>query len=238
MSDVDQHRHYYQERWASFEHPNALDLQRVAKVLEYLAHAPARHDICDLGCGAGWSTAVLGHFGRAVGIELSDVQRQREHYSHCEFISADILNWDYPPTSFDVIASIEVMEHIPYQSQALYLHVAHRLLRDHGHLILTTPNKRTLQAMVDGGRAWSNQPIEDWLTMRELIALLEKNGFAVLRRSSLILGHGTQGSYRVVNSSKIAAVAKSIGMLNLWQDLALSLNYGLHLCVLAQKRSP
>jgi SAM-dependent methyltransferase len=232
--DVEQERGYYNAKWASFKGINTYELQRIAKVLEYLCEVPVRSDICDLGCGAGWTTAILGYFGRALGVELSDVEQQRRQYGHCEFVSADILQWDCPGGVFDVVASIEVIEHIPHSAQQAYLRVAHRLLRPGGHLILTTPNKRTMCAMADA-RAWTNQPIEDWLGMAELLALIEGTGFEVLRESSLILGHGEKGSYRLVNSVKLASVAKKLGIQRYVQNLFLSLGYGLHLTVLAKK---
>jgi SAM-dependent methyltransferase len=234
VRDVEQQRSFYNTKWASFKGVNTFELRRLAKVLEYLCEVPVRNDICDLGCGAGWTTAILGYFGRALGVELSDVEHQRRQYGHCEFVSADVLQWDCPDGIFDVVASIEVIEHIPYSAQQAYLRVAHRLLRPGGHLILTTPNKQTMRAMLDA-RAWTNQPVEDWLGMAELLALVEGNGFEVLKKSSLILGQGQKGSYRLVNSCKVASIAKTLGLLGHLQSLFLSLDYGLHLAVLARR---
>ena len=234
MADIEQQRSYYKNKWASFRHANPFELRRMAKVLEYLCEVPTRDDICDLGCGAGWTTAILGCFGRALGVELSDVERQREQYGHCEFVSAYVLQWDCPDGKFYVVVSVEVIEHIPYLTQAAYLRVAYRLLKPGGYLILTTPNKRTMQAMPDP-RAWSNQPVEDWLGMAELLSLIEGNGFEVLRKSSLILGEGRGGSYRVANSYKLGSIARSLGLLDRWQRWLLALNYGLHLAVLARR---
>jgi SAM-dependent methyltransferase len=234
VTDIELQRRFYNDKWASFTHTNAYELRRMAKVLEYLCEVPQRGDICDLGCGAGWTTAILGHFGRALGVELSDVERQREQYGHCEFVSADVLRWDYPDGMFDVVVSIEVLEHIPYLTQATYLRVAHRLLKPGGYLILTTPNKQTMEAMLDP-RAWTNQPVEDWLSMDELLLLLKETGFEVLRKSSLILGEGRKGRYRVANSYKLGRIATSLGLLDRWQRILLALNYGLHLAVLARK---
>jgi SAM-dependent methyltransferase len=234
VRDLEQQRSFYNNKWASFKGVNTFELRRIAKVLEYLCEVPVRNEICDLGCGAGWTTAILGYFGRALGVELSDVEHQRRQYGHCQFVSADVLQWDCPDGIFDVVVSIEVIEHIPYSAQQAYVRVAHRLLRPGGHLILTTPNKRTMCAMPDA-RAWTNQPVEDWLGMAELLALVEGNGFEVLKKSSLILGQGQKGSYRLVNSSKLATIAKTLGLLGHLQNLFLSLDYGLHLAVLARR---
>ena len=71
--------------------------------------------------------------------------------------------------------------------------------------------------------------------MAELLALVEGNGFEVLKKSSLILGQGQKGSYRLVNSCKVASIAKTLGLLGYLQSLFLSLNCGLHLAVLARR---
>jgi 2-polyprenyl-3-methyl-5-hydroxy-6-metoxy-1,4-benzoquinol methylase len=236
VSSIEQQRNFYQDKWASYKHANRLELQRMAKVLEYLCEVSVRDAICDLGCGAGWTTAILGYFGRTLGVELSGVDRQRELYGHCEFLSADVLEWEAPEGAFDVVASIEVIEHIVYPKQSLYLGVARRLLKPNGYLILTTPNKRTMRAMRNP-RAWTNQPVEDWLDMPELLALLQENGFDVVRKSSLILGYGEQGSYRIANSAKLTNLLTSFGLLNRFQRWLLKRNFGLHLVVLAKRRS-
>jgi SAM-dependent methyltransferase len=235
VTDIELQRRFYNKKWASFTLANPYELRRMATVLEYLCEVPTRDHICDLGCGAGWTTAILGHFGRALGVELSDVERQQEQYRHCEFVSADVLQWDCPDGIFDVVVSIEVIEHIPYLKQPTYLRVAHRLLKPGGYLILTTPNKHTMNAMADP-RAWTNQPVEDWLGMAELLALLEGNGFEISKKSSLILGQGRKGSYRIANSAKLGRIAKSLGLLERWQRMLLALNYGLHFAVLARRQ--
>jgi cyclopropane fatty-acyl-phospholipid synthase-like methyltransferase len=234
VADIEQQRNFYNTKWASFKHANRLELLRMNKVLEYLSEVPTRDNICDLGCGAGWTTAILGYFGRALGVELSDVQRQREQYGHCEFVSADVLKWDCPDGLFNIVVSIEVIEHIPYLQQPAYLGVAYRLLKPGGYLILTTPNKHTMHAMPDPS-AWTNQPVEDWLDMPQLVALLEGNGFEVVKKSSLIPGYGQKGIYRLVNSHKVRSIAKSLGLLDRWQSWLLKLNYGLHLAVLSKR---
>ncbi len=92
-----------------------------------------------------------------------------------------------------------------------------------------------MNAMPDP-RAWTNQPVEDWLDMDELLALLEGNSFEIRRKSSLILGEGRKGSYRFANSTKLERIATSLGLVERWHRMLLALNYGLHFAVLARRR--
>jgi SAM-dependent methyltransferase len=235
MAGITEQRRFYDARFASFDYPSRLELERASAVIDLMRHVTSYTRICDLGCGSGWMAGVLSHFGQTVGVELSNVQRAQARFPNCEFISADILEWDHPSEAFDLVVSVEVIEHIPFPAQSTYLRIAHDLLQPGGHLILTTPIRKTMNAIPGGGRTWSNQPIEDWLDKAALVALLRGAGFEVKRSTSLVLGVGNMGVHRVVNSPKLNRVLKTIGLSGLWQRAALKLNYGLHLAVLAEK---
>ena len=64
---------YYSERWKQFEHANWFGLARITKILSLMEQAELREHpmICDLGCGAGWTTGILGTFGQATGVDLA-----------------------------------------------------------------------------------------------------------------------------------------------------------------------
>jgi SAM-dependent methyltransferase len=234
--DLAQQEGYYTTRWNQFEHANVLDLARITAVLETLQRVAFRTppSICDLGCGAGWATSILGHFGPTTGVDLSDTTLASERYPNASFLSANILEWDGPKNAFDVVVSIEVIEHIERPLQAKYVRIAHDLLKPGGHFILTTPNARTMRAFAKGGREWSNQPLEEWLTASELRDVLATS-FDVRDIRSFIHGLGSRGSYRLVNSPKVASVFGAFGLRDAWKSLALRRMYGLHLVAHAQK---
>lgn len=62
---------------------DVLDLQRMTAVLETLAGIgfETPPDICDLGCGAGWATSILGHFGWTTGVDLSDAMLAAQRWA-------------------------------------------------------------------------------------------------------------------------------------------------------------
>ncbi len=235
MTNIETQANYYDGRWAAFTQPSPLDLLRLAKVLEYLAKAQQYRHICDLGCGAGWATGVLGHLATAHGVDLSDVAEARRRYPHCTFETADILNWNVPSQPFDVVVSQEVIEHVPASRQIAYLRVAHDLLRPGGHLVLTTPNRRTMEAIPGGGRAWSNQPIEDWFTRRTLRNALLDAGFESVRSTSFVLGVGRRGLHRLINSAKVNCAVRALGLAELWTAFWCSAGFGLQLAAFARK---
>ncbi|MCC6531340.1 MAG: methyltransferase domain-containing protein [Burkholderiales bacterium] len=235
MTAISEQRQFYDERWAAFTYPGHLELDRVSKVIDLMRHVRTFARICDLGCGAGWISGILSHFGKTVGVDLSDLERARARFPNCMFISANILEWEYPRAAFDLVVSSEVIEHIPYPMQRKYLEIAYGLLAPGGALILTTPNRKTMDAIPGGGRTWSNQPIEDWLDKHGLNALLHGVGFQLKRSTSVTLGIGNMGMHRFVNSPKLNVALQRAGLVDAWRRLALALDFGVHLAVLAEK---
>jgi SAM-dependent methyltransferase len=229
---------YYNDRWANFEYANQLELTRIAAALQFMTRIdlPAKPKICDFGCGPGWSTNILGMFGPTTGVDLADITAAQARYPQCKFVSADALEWDAPKSEFDVVVNLEVLEHIEAVSHDKFIRRIHEILKQQGHLILTTPNKSTMNAIRGGGRSWSNQPIEEWVSARELRSLLERNGFKVLSMTSVVLGIADLGWYRLVNSPKVNACLAFAGLRKIWQKTALWADFGLHLVALAQKK--
>ncbi|MGE5100735.1 MAG: class I SAM-dependent methyltransferase [Deltaproteobacteria bacterium] len=233
--NLQQQEGYYTDRWKNFAFANSLDMARIGSVLGILANTGSTTPtICDLGCGAGWSTSVLGMFGRALGVDLSDTTLASQRFPHCTFVSANILDWESPCEAFDVVVSMEVIEHIERPLQPKFVDVAHRVLKPGGHLILTTPNARTMRAMAGGGREWSNQPIEDWLDADELRRLLGAR-FQVHRVDSIILGMGVRGLYRFMNSTKVNRFMNRVRTTRAWDRARARGMYGLHLLAHGQK---
>jgi len=234
---IQDQRAYYDNRWSKFEHANRIELQRLAAVIGYVARIELPKDaaILDLGCGRGWSTNILGMFVRAAGVDLSDTTKAKERFPHCEFITADALTWKGPQAAFDLVVSIEVIEHIDLNSQAEFIRMIRELLKPGGYVILTTPNKPTMNAIAGGGRTWSDQPVENWIDAGQLTGLLRSAGFQVEAQTSVVLGIASKGLYRIVNSASLQRALGSIGAARLWERLALAANFGLHLAILARK---
>lgn len=236
-SSLEAQRNYYTNQWNKFENANAYELQRMALTLSYMAtiDLPRRPNICDLGCGAGWSSGVLGVFGDVTGADLSDLSGAQQRFPYCHFVSANILEWDFPKAAFDLVVSLEVLEHIEGSKQAQYISIAYQALKPGGHLILTTPNMRTFDAVPGGEQVLKKQPLENWLYAKELHQLLRTEGFMVARGRSLIFGEGRRGLYRLTNSHKVNVCMQSLGMGPLWGWFKSHGNFGLHLAVLARK---
>lgn len=235
---IDEQRQYYNQRWADGAYINRLKLERCIAILEALKSLPVSSPaMIDLGCGIGWLTSILNHWGPTVGVDLSDqaIEAAQEQYPAVEFVQADLTHWDQTPLgAFDVVVSQEVIEH--FEDQRQYLRLAYDLLRPQGYLVLTTPNLRTFAAMrQDQQQAWSGQPVENLLTPQKLRQLVEPY-FDVLTLRTIVPAYGSKGIYRFFSSRRVRIFFKRLhldGALNL---LRLRLGLGLHLLLVGRKR--
>lgn len=229
---------FYDEWFNDFSYANLLQLERAVSILDALRVIEfTKPRILDFGCGSGWLSNILATFGPTLGVDLSPeaISRASERYPGVEYEAVDIFNWDYPADAFDVVVSQEVLEHV--EEQARYIDIAHELLRMGGYLILTTPNAESMLAMPETKRKeWSNQPLENWVTRRELRELLGRK-FTNIRITTITFGMGSKRSYRLINSAKLESTLRRIGLSKFHNWLRAKLGYGLHIVAVAHKSS-
>lgn len=98
--------------------------------------------VLDLGCGNGSLSHAIAQQGyEVVGIEESE-QGFTQAYSSfpdCHFIQASIYDLPYAElhNSFDIVISVEVIEHLFYPRELVK--AAKQCLKPEGRLIITTP---------------------------------------------------------------------------------------------------
>lgn len=234
---IDEQEEFYNNQWTHNTKLNSLNLRRAVKILSYFTFVKRKISnpvILDMGCGEGRLTAFLGEYGMAEGIELSSVavNRANKLYPHVKFVQADVLNYTLNEGHYDVVISQEVIEHI--EEQAAYLNQCAKALKKGGYLILTTPNKSVLDAL-ESEQPWSNQPIEKVLTASELKALL-KPKFKIIDFDSIVFNFGKKGWFSIVNHRLILGICNQIGLKTFREYVLGKMGYGLHLCVLVQKK--
>jgi len=140
--------------------------------------------LLEVGCG-------VGHFleaARAVGFDAwgtevssSGLQKLRERGLHA--LPGELPDLGLPVAHFDAVVLFEVIEHLPDPSR--YLSECHRVLREGGVLLLTTPNFDSLSRRLLGER-WRVVDPEHLVlfTSRGLRVALERAHFRVRDLSS------------------------------------------------------
>lgn len=115
-------------------------------------------DILDFGVGVG---RTLRYFYDNPGrLYASDVDPSIEPYIREAFpsvilkINNDEPPLDYHPESFDVIYSVSVWTHLPYESQRPWLEEMHRLLKPAGLALITTSGFTALKLRQGRNSEW------------------------------------------------------------------------------------
>ena len=135
---------YYQDRYASIENSPGLETEptfraRVDYALRKIGKRSAR--ILDFGCNTGSAArhfVEAGHEVVGVDISQSAIRIARRNVPQATFCQTDSeSSVALPPASFDVCYCSEVIEHL-FNVQGFVAEV-HRLLKDGGMLVLTTP---------------------------------------------------------------------------------------------------
>jgi len=98
--------------------------------------------VLDLGCGNGSLSNFIAQQGHeVVGVEESEsgIKSARLSFPACNFIHASIYDLPYSnlENSFDIVMSMEVIEHLLYPKELL--RAARKCLKPSGSLILSTP---------------------------------------------------------------------------------------------------
>jgi|SRR5450759_4977661 len=101
--------------------------------------------LIDVGCGTGhFLLALQKRLGNAagtlIGMDFSSValSRARALIPGASFIEADIYSIPYPTSHFDVVTSIETLEHL--KKPQLALSELSRICKPNGRLVITVPD--------------------------------------------------------------------------------------------------
>ena len=99
---------------------------------------PARARILDAGCGSGRNMLELARHGTVTGMELSptSVALARERGAG-EVIEGSVLSMPFDSASFDLAVSLDVIEHLEDDLQAL--RELRRVIAPGGALLITVP---------------------------------------------------------------------------------------------------
>ena len=121
--------------------PFMRHFERYFQAVQLLGKTGAKEVWLDYACGSGYGTALLTNFASQVwGFDINKeaVEYARKFYKNtsCGFTSdPEILS----VKKFDVIFSIETIEHMPMRYARIFLKRCKELLIDDGTLIITTP---------------------------------------------------------------------------------------------------
>src|SRR6267142_2238496 len=167
------------------------ELGRLALIGEMLPFGPGR--AMDIGCGTGEVSALLVEHGfRVTGIDVDEqsVRAARQRVLAADFVRLDALAEPLGADNVDVVTACEVLEHFDLDQQRTLLEKIRNILRPGGHLLLSTPNRRSLMSLVGSvvyplrGRRWDygDETHRHVHSAASLHSLLRSTAFEVRRQ--------------------------------------------------------
>lgn len=236
-SHIERQKKYYDERWSQADFLNKLKMQRLNYILNSFKWIEIeKPEILDFGCGTGWLSSILNNIGPTTGIDLSckAIDAAKKKHPSVNYVSGNVFEYPFEKESFDVVVSQEVIEHV--EDQKRYLGLVANYLKKGSYLILTTPNAFNFNHWHKYQLAlWNMQPIENWLTQKQLRVLLSPF-FEILEMRTFVSGYGSKGIFRFVNSAKINKCLAFLRFKQLFDKIILNLGLGLHILVVAKRK--
>jgi SAM-dependent methyltransferase len=172
--------------------------------------------ILDFGCTNGAFVEGLTKAGyrRALGYDIAEtlVEQGRKRWK-VDLHSGDLREFlQSNPDKFDVIHSVNVLEHLP--DPRATLDVLQGSLKPDGALVLSVPNTQSLQVFVAGTRSPIVAPPHhlQYFSPRSFTALVEAFGFRVVSVETPFWGIETDTYLALLGVPRWAGAAIRLGM--------------------------
>ncbi|PIN85956.1 hypothetical protein COV19_07100 [Candidatus Woesearchaeota archaeon CG10_big_fil_rev_8_21_14_0_10_44_13] len=135
--------------------------------------------VLDIACGCGYGSNILSKKAfqvYAVDMDHDTIKRNKKLYrsKNLHFICSEATQTKLAKGSFDVIVSLETIEHI--NNYGLFLKEVYKLLKKGGVMILSTPNKKFNDALFNTKKPFCNSHKKEFKT-EELLNIIKNKGF-------------------------------------------------------------
>lgn len=102
--------------------------------------------VLDAACGEGYGSFLLSTVADwVIGIDIDStkiIRASKNYYStHLDFLRMDVTRLAFPDQYFDLIVSVETLEHLSETAIERFLCEITRTLRGEGTFVITTPNR-------------------------------------------------------------------------------------------------
>ena len=134
---------YYENNYQRTNYFSPITRARYNHLLDKFENKRNTNRILDIGCGHGFFLEVAKERGWEVyGTELSDKAIEDCENKGIQMHKGPIHEDTFEENTFDVVVSIEMIEHINYPTD--YVKTIQRILRKGGQCYITTPNFNSL----------------------------------------------------------------------------------------------
>jgi len=145
--------------------------------------------LLDVGCGCGWTSYCLANAGyNTTGIDLNTRGFEPPPTAGLDFVEGNALALPFADSSFDVVTSLQCVEHLP--DPELALREMLRVLRPGGTVIIVGPNllspvlpfKFLLREILYGKLIWRRTPTTPFHPYGNTVSEVLRSSFTVSAR--------------------------------------------------------
>ena len=170
-------------KWSNSE-PNKAEqarLNEIDKLVQMILNSIDKIDIIDFGCGRGWLTNKISKYGSIIGIEpvTKVVKFARKLYPELIFEVGSIEKLENK--NVDLLIASEVIEHFGDENKLKYFKAFSNAIKMNGYCIITTPRAEVQNDWLSY-RSNKGQPIENWLTEKQVECLAIESGFETVEK--------------------------------------------------------
>jgi 2-polyprenyl-3-methyl-5-hydroxy-6-metoxy-1,4-benzoquinol methylase len=178
----------------STSYPNADEAGRWSSISRFLSRIAQTTQcnegglrILDVGCGRGWLTRLSSIYGVCDGIEpvKDSISLARKYFPELRFVVSDLASFpavaDFKP--YHVAIASEIIEHVVDKKE--FVGDLTKCLVPEGHAIITTPRGELFKKWQRLG--YGKQPIEEWLTEKDLCMLFQSHNFQPIMRDRVYI---------------------------------------------------
>lgn len=168
----------FDQEWLPALRWTTLEEERVNQVLPHI-----KGHLLDIGAG---NNTLVKAYGEGVGVDVFD-------WGGGAFVVEDTSDLDFPDATFDTIAMLACLNHIPYRLKVLQ--EAHRLIKPDGQLIVTMINPvlggighRIWWYSEDKKRGGMLEGELGGMWMKDVIKVCNQAGFALEKHQRFVYG--------------------------------------------------
>ena len=136
-------------------------------------------NVLDIGCSFGWyeKLAIENGVKNIVGIEpvINNFHQVEKEIPKAKFIIGSAENLPFEDSYFNKVVILEVLEHLPKNTENKSIKEIKRVLIKNGDLILSTPNKHIFSCLLDPAWYFGHRHY----SLKRIKNLLENNGFVI-----------------------------------------------------------
>lgn len=137
--------------------------------------------VLDVGCWTGqFEKLAASHAKEIWGIDpgLEAIKLAKKIVPKARFKVGNALDIEFKNKSFDVVTILDVIEHIPKNTESKCLQEINRVLKDKGYLIISTPHSHPISTLLDPAYYLIGHRHYSEVTLRNL---LYSTGFKVIK---------------------------------------------------------